>query len=109
MDQAAGARMGKRVTEKPSTLEAEILELLEPLDDAQRESLAVKTIIEHRRLLENAEDIFSAMSSEGAGTDSNLAEAYRQTMLECKTQAKVVQLMIDYLGYIPAVPPPDKP
>lgn len=101
--------MGKRVTKNPSTLETDILELLEPLDDAQRESLAVKAIVEHRRLLEHAEGIFSAMNSEDARSDSNLAESYLQAMLECKTQARVVQLMIDYLGYIPAVPATDKP
>lgn len=101
--------MGKRVTKDPSALEAEIRELLDPLDDAQRENLAVSAIVEHRRLLQRAEEIFSAMNTEAATPDSDLTESYSQAMLECKTQARAVQIMIDCLGYIPAVPSMDEP
>lgn len=81
-----------------------IEELVASLDRSQLETLTIQSIIEHRRLLDLAEQAHSEMTSPRGPGGGALREAYVHAMLNNKAQLVVVNLLVDRLGYVPDLP-----
>lgn len=77
----------------------------ELVGSAELEAAAIESILEHRRLLDLAEQAYTAMT-QGPSDAAVLQrrETYEHAMLSCMAQMASVTTLVDLLGYIPNVP-----
>lgn len=102
---AGGSLVGKgEATELPNFhgVEPALVELVASLDAASLERIAVLAILEHRRLLDIAENAFGELQR--SGSDETARDAYVCAMLNSKVQTLVVAFLVDRLGHVPEVP-----
>jgi len=79
---------------------ATVLAELAP-DDLER--MAIDVIREHRRRLADAQDLHDSLNAQGDDEEDRLY-SYRLALVMVKLHHQLVAMIIDKLGYVPAVP-----
>lgn len=87
-------------------IEPALADLIAELDATSLERVVVHAILEHRRLLDVAQNAFESMTDSSDHDDAR-RDAYVCAMLNSKVQTAVVAFLVDRLGYVPDVPKPD--
>lgn len=87
----------------PTSPQQSIATILADLDKAELNRLAIDVILEQRRCLEHAQDLFDRIENFDPTRDKldDLRHDYRMALLMMKAHHQIASAVIDKLGYVP--------
>jgi hypothetical protein len=87
----------------PTSPQQSIAAVLADLDDAELNRLAIDVILEQRRRLEHAQDLFDRIEKVDTTREKldDLRHHYRLALLMMKAHHQIASAVIDKLGYVP--------